>query len=184
MLTLIAALAEDRVIGSASGGIPWDLPRDRAHFRARTEGRWLLVGRRTYAEMEGWFGDRTPIILTKQPDFRPRHPAHRVVASPAAALDLARANGVGELIVCGGAEVYAATLPLAGCLVLTRIGLHVDIPDPVRFPDFESSGEWRLSHTETWPAADGGPAARCEIHARKPQGGMAKSSLARGPLPG
>src|SRR5690606_10330579 len=152
--------------GSDSGGIPWDLPRDRAHFRERTAGRWLLVGRRTYLEMEGWFGERVPIVLTRQPGFRPHHPGHRVAASPAAALALARAGGAGELLVCGGAQVYAATLPLADRLVLTRIGLRPEVPDPVRFPDFEGSGEWRLRYAETWPAADGGPSARREVYER------------------
>lgn len=177
LLTLVAALAEDRVIGSASGGIPWDLPRDRTHFRARTAGRWLLVGRRTYEEMEGWFGERTPVVLTTQPNFRPRKPAHRTAPTPAAAIDLARANGVAELLVCGGAQVYAATLPFADRLVLTRIDLHVTIPDPVRFPDFESSGEWRLRHAESWPAEGAAPAARCEVHERTGKGSLVRRLL-------
>lgn len=163
---LVAALAEDRVIGAASGRIPWEHPRDREHFRARTSGAWLLLGSRTYREMEAWFGNRTPIVLTRQRAFRPAHPSHRTAPFPAAAIDLARANGAPELLVCGGAAVYAATLPFADRLVLTRIALRPDIADPLRFPDFEASGEWRLRHVETWPAAGGIPAACCEVHER------------------
>jgi dihydrofolate reductase len=167
LVTLIAALAGDRVIGEASGRIPWDHPRDRAHFRARTEGRWLLVGRRTYAEMEGWFGDRTPIILTRSEGFRPFSPAHRIANSVPAALDLARSNGVTELIVCGGAAVYEATLPFADRLVLTRLAIALQVVEPVHFPDFATSGEWRLRQVEQWSAAGGASPARLEIHERK-----------------
>jgi len=163
LVSLIAALAHDRVIGSSTGRIPWDLPRDRAHFRQRTEGRWLLVGRTTYLEMEGWFGSRSPIVLTRDSEFSPHHPSHRIATSPAAAIDLARRNGARELLVCGGAGVYAATLPFADRLLLTRIDLAPAIPDPVRFPDFESSGEWTLRHAESWDTC---PAARYEVYGR------------------
>lgn len=178
LVTLIAALAEDRVLGSASGGIPWDLRRDRDHFRDVTEGRWLVVGRRTYEEMEGWFGERTAIVLTRNQVFRTRRVSDRIANSSAAALDLARRNGVEELFVCGGAEVYGAMLPHADRLVLTRIALQPGVEDPVRFPDFEAAGEWRLRHLENWPAATPGePAARLEVHER-----IWKTSLARDDL--
>lgn len=166
IVTLIAALGRDRVIGSVSGGIPWDLPRDREHFRAYTARKWILVGRRTYGEMEGWFGERVPLVLTRDCAFRPHSPSHRPVASVAAALDLARESGAGELVVCGGAEVYARCLPFADRLILTRLELDVRTPGAVRFPDFESGPLWRLRHRETWPPADGLPGARLEVHER------------------
>jgi dihydrofolate reductase len=167
LVTLMAALAGDRVIGEASGRIPWDHPRDRAHFRASTAGRWLLVGRRTYAEMEGWFGDRTPIILTRNEGFRPFSPAHRLARSVPAALDLARANGVPELIVCGGATVYAASLPYADRLVLTRLTMVIQVAEPVQFPDFASSGRWHLRRVEHWPADGSTSSARLEVYDRR-----------------
>jgi dihydrofolate reductase len=167
LVTLMAALAGDRVIGEASGRIPWDHPRDRAHFRASTEGRWLLVGRRTYGEMEGWFGDRTPIILTRNEGFRTFSPAHRLARSVPAALDLARANGVPELIVCGGAAVYAASLPFADRLVLTRLAMVAQVTEPVQFPDFAANDDWCLRLVEFWPAADGDSPARLEVYDRE-----------------
>lgn len=166
IVTLIAALDRDRVIGTTSGKIPWDLPRDREHFRAYTAGKWLLVGRLTYGEMEGWFGDRTPLVLTRDPAFRSHSPAHRPVGSVAAAMDLARASGAAELVVCGGAEVYARTLSFADRLVLTRLELEVGTPGAVRFPDFEAEPAWRLRHLESWPPEAGLPRARLEVHER------------------
>jgi dihydrofolate reductase len=116
--------------------------------------------------MEGWFGDRTPIILTRDEGFRPFSPAHRLARSVPAALDLARANGVPELIVCGGAAVYEATLPYADRLVLTRLAIALQVGEPVHFPDFATSGEWHLRQVEQWPAADGASPARLEVHDR------------------
>jgi dihydrofolate reductase len=151
VVSMIAALAENRVIGSASGGIPWNLPRDRDHFRAYTERKWLLLGRKTYEEMEGWFTSHTPLILTGDPGYRPGHRAHRSVSSPAAAIDLARRHGVSELVICGGAGVFAAAIGLANRLVMTRIEKRIELADPVFFPAFETSGEWNAVYSETWP---------------------------------
>ncbi len=178
-LSLIAALAEDRVIGSAAGGVPWDHPRDRAHFRARTASRWLLVGRSTYGEMEGWFGERVPIVLSRSRGLRLQHASHRLAGSVPAALSLARTNGVGELIVCGGAAVYEAAMPHADRLLLTRLGLRAEVAEPVRFPRFDTARGWRLVHAEGWPGEDGSAPARLEIYERMPH-----SALAPEPLPG
>lgn len=167
LISLLAAMDRDRVIGSAAGKIPWDLPRDREHFRARTAGRWLLVGRATYGEMEGWFGDRIPLVLTGNPAFVPFEPAHRIVSTPAAAIDLAAAGGADELVVIGGAKVFATTLSLADQILLTRIDLSSRVADPVLFPEFEDSGEWILTHAEDWPGDSGTPAARYEVYARQ-----------------
>lgn len=163
-VSLVVAMDADRVIGSESGKIPWDVPRDREHFRARTAGRWVLAGRKTYLEMEGWFGDRIPVVLTRDRNFQPFESGHRVAHSVAEALDLASGNGVLELVVVGGSGVFAAILPWADRILLTRIDLRTDLADPVRFPEFESSGRWKLRHAENWPGKAGIPSARYEIY--------------------
>lgn len=149
-VTMIAAMTEDRVMGSKKGGIPWALPRDKAHFRARTRKRWLLVGRTTYLEMSGWFEDRTPIVLTRNPKFQPGEKGHRVANSVPEAITLAGANGAGELVVCGGSAVYHAALPFADRLIVTKISFDGEIIAPVLFPEFHSSKKWRLTGRERW----------------------------------
>ena len=52
-LSLIVAMDERRLIGSMSGGLPWQgIERDREHFRSYVKGKALLLGRKTYEEME------------------------------------------------------------------------------------------------------------------------------------
>lgn len=177
IVSLIAALAEDRVIGSVGGGIPWEHPRDRAHFRARTAGRWLLLGRRTYEEMRGWFGERTPIVLSRNGRLALQHPSHRLASTVPEAISLARAGGTGELLVCGGASVYAESLPFADRLLLTRLDLRIDVTEPVRFPDFEAVRDWQLVHLERWPRTENAVAARFEIYRRRPHSPLADAGL-------
>ena len=158
-VSLIAAMDRERLMGSTAGHLPWRLPRDVAHFRAATAGKWLLLGRRTYEEMDGWFTDQTPLILSRDPDYRPMRPFHRVFPEVRAALAFARESGVVEVVVGGGGGVFAASLPMATRLILTRIDARYEVADGVFFPDFEGTGEWRLVHAEDWPADAENPVA-------------------------
>jgi dihydrofolate reductase len=134
-LTLIAAVSADGFISTGTG-VPWDLPADRAHFRAYTQNKWLLLGRRTYEEMKGWFQPgHHPLVLTRDPKFELAH--GNAVSSVPEALRLARAQR--ELVCLGGAEVYAAAMPHAHRLVITRV--HQVLGRGLAFPVI-SAREW------------------------------------------
>ena len=146
-LTLIAALDEDGAIGRASGGLPWHLPDETAHFRAYCRGKWLLVGRRTFDEMTGWFQPGHHVcVLSRHPagaDHTAAIPAVpiRRVATVREAVELAREAGAPELVTLGGALVFAEALPSADRLVLSRI--HLRSGAEVRFPELDTR-QWRL----------------------------------------
>lgn len=137
-LTLIAAVSEDGFI-SRGQGVPWDLPRDRLHFRAMTAGRWLLIARRTYEEMTGWFHDHTPLVLTR--DTRYVAPLGRAVFSVHEALEVASRAGVPELFVCGGSAAYELSFPHADRLLVTHVGTRLHAG--VAFPEIRTP-PWRL----------------------------------------
>jgi dihydrofolate reductase len=140
-LTLIAATDENGLLAD-EGGIPWHLPKDIAHFRRYTQGKWLLLGRRTFEEMRGWFKDHTPLVLSSTCGYDPD--IGHVVASVPQALALAQSAGQSELVCCGGAQTYAAALPYADRLVLTQVH-HRFTPQSqaAYFPAWQP-GEWQL----------------------------------------
>jgi dihydrofolate reductase len=139
---LIAAVSADGFI-SREQGVPWDLAADRAHFRRLTAGKCLLLGRRTFDEMLGWFRDHKPLVLTRRPLAAPWEGAS--VASAQAAVERATAEGEAELWVCGGASVYAAALPLASEVILTRVAQ--DLGAGVAFPKLEEV-DWHCVRVE------------------------------------
>ena len=147
---MIAAMTEDYIIGSEDGFIPWDLPRDKEHFRSYTAGKWMLIGRKTYEEMGGWFTTQIPIVVTRQAGYSPT-PSHRIAHSVTDAITMARKSGATELVVSGGAGIFTAALPHANRLVITRIDGTVPAEKPTYFPKFESSGRWRQQYRERWP---------------------------------
>ncbi len=130
---LIAAVADNGVIG-ADGGIPWHLPADFAHFKATTLGHTLVMGRATYASIGRPLPGRRTVVLTRDPGWC----AEGVTV--AADLATALAGATGDVYVAGGAQVYAAALPLADVQVISEVHLSPD--GDTFYPDFDRS-EWR-----------------------------------------
>lgn len=170
-ITLIAAVSADGFI-SRGRGVPWNLPRDRAHFRAFTSGQWLLIGRRTYEEMIGWFRDHTPLVLTRDETFAP--PIGQAVRSVEEAISLAATAHARELIVCGGSAAYEAAMPHADRLVITRV--ETSLGRGVPFPSIDPT-TWRLIETTSHPAdADNAYAMRFETLSHVTQKGPSAHS--------
>ena len=149
-VSMIAAMDENRLIGSGSG-IPWHLPRDQRHFRAYTAGKALLLGRRTFEEMLGWFTDQRPIVLSRDTTYAPAKapPGLGVAGSLAGACDLASAAGERELVVLGGAQIYKLALPIADELILTEV--HAEFEGGAYFPSFGEE-DWREVARERFEA--------------------------------
>ncbi len=139
-LSIIAAVAKNGVIGYKNA-LPWHLPADLARFKTLTSGRAVLMGRKTYESIVrqrgGPLPDRKNIILTSQRNFKAS--GCTVVFSLFEALSNMGPDE--ELFVIGGAQLYAATLPLASHLHLTDV--HTEITGDTFFPRWNRH-EWKL----------------------------------------
>lgn len=135
-LVLVAAVARDGVIGDGRT-MPWHIPEDMAHFRELTRGAPVIMGRKTWDSLPQRFRPlpgRRNIVVTRQRNWQAQ--GAEVAHSLPAALTLATtpAPAGGRLFVIGGAEIYAAALPLADALELTEIDHRFE--GQARFPEW------------------------------------------------
>jgi len=144
-LTLIAALSHNRVIGR-DNRLPWRLPADLRFFKQTTMGKPLLMGRRTWESIGRPLPGRRMIVLSHDP-IACLAPGCVIVRSLDEALNAAGAAP--EIMVIGGASLYAQTLPLAKRLYLTII--EAEIPGDTWFPEWDQQ-DWRLVWEEMHPA--------------------------------
>ena len=144
MLALIAAVAENGVIG-AKGGLPWRLPDELAHFKRTTLGKPVLMGRRTFASLGRALPGRTNVVLSRDLGFAA--PDALVARDLDAALALVR--GAPEVMVIGGAALYAEALPRADRIYLTRVRARPE--GDVWFPKLEPA-DWRETPLSEHPA--------------------------------
>lgn len=134
LLSLIAAMDRNLVIG-VDGRLPWHLPADLAYFKRVTLGKPVLMGRGTWESIGRPLSGRHNIVITRDPGFRAEGctVVHSVEAGISAAMPAP------ELMVIGGASVYAHCLPLAGRMYLTRI--EADFAGDAHFPAWDPE-EW------------------------------------------
>lgn len=160
-LSLIAALAENRVIGR-DGELPWRLSADLRRFKRLTMGHHLLVGRKTFESIGRPLPGRIMVVLSRRGVELPE--GVRQAGSLEAAVAIARESGDDEAFVAGGGAVYAQALPLADRLYLTRV--EASYAGDVLFPAFDETS-WRLLESERHPADERNEtAARFEVWER------------------
>jgi len=134
-VVLVAAVAQNGVIGNGSE-IPWRIRGEQAEFKALTTGHVLVMGRTTYESIGRPLPGRTTIVLTRDPRWR----ADGVLVAHDLDEALRLAQGhEGDVFVVGGAQVYAAALPVADLQVLSEVPLSPE--GDVRYPEFDR-GEW------------------------------------------
>ena len=140
-LAIIAAVARNGVIG-ANNGLPWRLSSDMKRFKALTMGKPLVMGRKTYLSIPRALPGRETIVVTRDPAFAPAgvNVAHDLEAALDLAAKRAGAMGAKEIIVAGGAEIYAQTIKRASRLYITEVAL--DAVGDARFPPIDPS-KWR-----------------------------------------
>jgi len=140
-LVLVAAVAENGVIGR-DNQLPWRLRSDMRRFRARTEGKPVVMGRKTFLSVGKPLPNRTNIVVSRDRNFS----APGILAAPdlRAAIEAARGDalrrGAEEIVVIGGAEIYSQTLPTADRLDITLVKARPE--GNVRFPPIDPQ-VWR-----------------------------------------
>lgn len=138
-VVLVAAVADNGVIG-ADGDIPWRIPEDFAHFKATTLGHTLVMGRATYDSIGRPLPGRTTVVVTRDPAWTAGEYADqvRVAHSLEEALEVA-AGLPGDVMVVGGAQIYALAMPHATHQVLTEV--HQEPDGDTRYPPWDRA-EW------------------------------------------
>lgn len=126
MLSLIVAMAENRVIG-INNSLPWHLPNDLKYFKKVTMGKPIIMGRKTYESIGRPLPGRRNIIITRQENYAASvtHQNVDVVDSLESAIrlgeDIALVDGHDEVFVIGGAEIYRQALQKADRLYITHV---------------------------------------------------------------
>ena len=156
-ITLVAALAENGVIGR-DNGLPWRLKSDMVHFRAITMGKPVVMGRKTFLSIGGPLPGRTTIVASRDGAFAA--PGIVVAPSVEAALTVAQGDalrrGAECIVVAGGADLYAQTMPLAERLHITYV--HRAVDGDAYFPAIDR-GLWQETARDEHAAAAGDDAA-------------------------
>lgn len=146
-ISIIVAASENNIIGREND-IPWHLPDDLKHFRKKTEGHPIIMGRKTFESLpNGALPKRRNIVVTRDSNYKAD--GAEVASSLEEAIMFAKKDNVaGEIFIIGGAEIYKHSMELANYLHFTRV--HAWIKGDKEFP--EIGPEWEEVVREGHPA--------------------------------
>jgi dihydrofolate reductase len=139
-VVLVVAIGENGVIGR-NGKLPWRLKSELQHFKRVTLNHPVVMGRKTFQSLKRPLPQRTNIVLTRRAGEAQQGVIYASDLDEALALARADAKrrGVEAIMVIGGSDVFARTLPIADRLELTRV--HASPEGDVWFPMLNEK-EW------------------------------------------
>lgn len=116
MISIIAAVAQNRAIGQENKLIYW-LPNDLKRFKQLTTGHTIVMGRRTFESLpKGALPNRRNVVLSRSQTSFPGCDTYTSLEEA-----LQHCNPEEDIYIIGGASVYEQALPLADRLCLTEI---------------------------------------------------------------
>jgi dihydrofolate reductase len=153
-ISLIVALARNHAIG-LNNKMPWHLPEDLKYFKRVTLGKPVIMGRNTFESIGRPLPGRPNIVISRNANY----PAQGItlVHSLDAALAVAQTlltPEQPEVMVIGGAQIYAQALPLAHRLYLTEVDAAPEAD--AFFPQFDR-GQWLEIASEQHAANNSNP---------------------------
>lgn len=164
-VSLIVAATRNQVIG-LDNQMPWHLPADLRYFKQRTLGKPIIMGRKTWESLGRPLPERLNIVVTRQTDIALE--GAEVFADLQAAIERgqewASEQGVDEVMVIGGGQLYQQALALTQRVYLTRIDLELE--GDTFFPVLDAQ-QWQQTEAQAHPAQDQEPGYTFEVWQRR-----------------
>jgi dihydrofolate reductase len=144
--SIIVAMGKNRVIASSSCankyGLLWHLPEDLKLFKKNTINKSIVMGRKTFESIGSKpLPKRENIIMTSRRDFKA--PGCLVAHSISDAF--LKCSTKDEIMVCGGAQIYQASLGLVDRLYISEV--EGEWSGDIYFPQVDWN-EWVLKSEE------------------------------------
>ncbi|MFU2059548.1 type 3 dihydrofolate reductase [Avibacterium volantium] len=147
-LSLIVAMTKNNVIGK-DNQMPWHLPADLAWFRQNTQGKPVIMGRKTFESIGRPLPKRTNIVLSRSPF---QHEGVIWKSDFESAVDFVK--DFPEIMLIGGGELFKQYLPIADKLYLTEIQAEID--GDTFFPKIDWT-EWQIEFEQYRSADENNP---------------------------
>jgi dihydrofolate reductase len=146
-LSLIVAKSLNGVIG-LNGNLPWRLSSDLKFFKSTTLGKPVLMGRVTWESLPFPLPGRPNLVLTNNKNYLAEgaeifNSADKMIAK---GYELAGQMNVDEVMLIGGAKLYASQMKYCDRLYVSEVNAIIE--GDVYFPEIDTN-TWKLaSETE------------------------------------
>ncbi len=128
IISLIAAHDPNLVIGN-NGSLPWNIPEDMAHFKHRTTGHVVIMGRGVFEELgKKPLPGRRNIVVTRTRNYQNVGVCRNIEQ----VFEMVRKEQ--KIYIIGGAQLYRLFYPVCNRLEITEI--HEPYEGDTFFPEY------------------------------------------------
>ena len=126
MISLLVAYTKNKRVIGAQGKIPWKLSSERNRFKAICNGKYVIMGRKSYDEIGHPLSYCTLVVVSSK------------TQNLEEAINYCKSQNQEEILIAGGGTIYEQALPYADRIYATEI--EADFEGDVFFPELNE--EW------------------------------------------
>lgn len=144
-IIIIAAIAQNGVIGKANGEMPWHVKEEFQHFKQTTLSFPVILGRKTFETLGKPLKGRENIIITRNTNFKVDFEETTICHSLDEAISYCKSNSYEKAFIIGGGNIYRQAMPIADEMILSF--MKFDAEGEVTFPVIKPE-EWKQISSE------------------------------------
>ena len=118
MISAIVAHGLNREIGKKNS-LLWIFKEDLQIFKKITDGKYIVMGRKTFFSIKKNLGNRILLVLSKT--LKNKFLSINVIGDYEIVLEINKRNPYHEIIIIGGSDIYELFLPFIERLYISKI---------------------------------------------------------------
>jgi len=142
IITAVVAIAKNNVIG-VNNTIPWKCPEDMRWFKRVTTANSkapLVMGSSTWLSVNKYLKGREIMVMSRDPDLMLEKHGIKTYQSVESVLSATNE----DLVICGGAEIYALFSDLLDWSYVTELDLEIETENKSKVAKLNSW--WEVDH--------------------------------------
>ena len=144
-IVIIVAVARNGVIGRATGEMPWHVSEEFQHFKKKTMGFPIIMGRKSFESLGKPLKGRENIVITHNKNLNFAFDNVKIFYSLDGAINYCRSQNRGKVFITGGGEIYRQSLSIADEMIISY--MKFDAVGEVTFPEISNSN-WEVKSKE------------------------------------
>lgn len=132
---VIAAVANNGVIGKSGSGMLWNIPEEIKHFKNTTTGFPVILGRKTFELLGKPLSNRVNLLLTRDASLKNVSDNVVIFNSLSECFQFCETKKYEKVFIAGGGEVYSQAFKYADELLISFINFSVE--GDIFFPEID-----------------------------------------------
>jgi len=144
-IVIIVAVARNGVIGRATGEMPWHVSEDFKHFKKKTMGFPIIMGRKSFESLGKPLKGRENIVITHNKNLNSEFDNVKFFYSFDDAINYCKSQVNEKVFITGGGEIYRQSISIADEMIISY--MKFDAVGDVTFPKINDS-DWQVISKE------------------------------------